>query len=83
MSTTADKLREHVRRRYAESALAVTEGSKGSCGSGSCCADGESEAATVGETLYDAEQRGELPGRRRAGVARMRQPDRGRGDQRG
>ena len=57
MSTTADELREEVRRRYAESARAVTE--KGGCGSGSCCADGD--AAKFGETLYDAEQRGELP----------------------
>src|SRR5437870_1159844 len=62
MSTTADELREEVRRRYAESARAVTE-SSGSCGcgSGSCCADGESDAAKFGEALYDAEQRGELP----------------------
>ena len=29
--------------------------------SGSCCADGESDAAKFGEALYDAEQRGELP----------------------
>jgi SAM-dependent methyltransferase len=62
MTTTADELREEVRRRYAESARAVTEGSTGcGCGSGSCCADGESDAATFGEALYDAEQRGELP----------------------
>ena len=62
MSTTADELREEVRRRYAESARAVTEGSGGcGCGSGSCCADGESDAGTFGEALYDAEQRGELP----------------------
>jgi arsenite methyltransferase len=62
MATTADDLREEVRRRYAESARAVTEGSDGrGCGSGSCCAGGESEAATFGEALYDAEQRGELP----------------------
>ena len=60
MSTTADELREEVRRRYAESARAVTEGS-GGCGSGSCCADGESDAGKFGEALYDAEQRGELP----------------------
>src|SRR5439155_14958977 len=40
----------------------VTESSGGrGCGSGSCCADGESDAAKFGETLYDAEQRGELP----------------------
>jgi arsenite methyltransferase len=62
METTADELREEVRRRYAESARAVTEGSDGcGCGSGSCCADGESDATKFGEALYDAEQRGELP----------------------
>src|SRR5205814_7275878 len=63
MTTTADELREEVRRRYAESARAVTEGKSGDCGcgSGSCCADGESEANMFGEALYDAEQRGELP----------------------
>src|SRR5438105_7493867 len=63
MTTTADELREEVRRRYAESAQAVTEGTGGcGCGSGSCCADGESDAIKFGEALYDAEQRGELPG---------------------
>jgi arsenite methyltransferase len=62
MSTTADELREEVRRRYAESARAVTEQSGGcGCGSGSCCADGEAETAHFGEVLYDQEQRGELP----------------------
>jgi len=62
MTTTADELREEVRRRYAESARAVVEGSGGcGCGSGSCCADGESDATKFGEALYDAEQRGELP----------------------
>ena len=62
MSTTADDLREEVRRRYAESALRVSGESAGcGCGSGSCCADGESDAAKFGEALYDAEQRGELP----------------------
>jgi arsenite methyltransferase len=60
MATSADELREEVRRRYAESARAVAEGT-GGCGSGSCCADGESDAATFGEALYDAEQRGALP----------------------
>jgi arsenite methyltransferase len=61
MSTTADELREEVRRRYAESARAVTErtGSCG-CGSGSCCEGGD-DGARFGEALYDAEQRGELP----------------------
>ncbi len=62
MSMTADELREEVRRRHAESARAVTEDSGGcGCGSGSCCADGASDAATFGEGLYDAEQRGGLP----------------------
>jgi len=62
MTTTADELREEVRRRYAESARAVTERSVGrGCGSGSCCADGESDATEFGETLYGAEQRAELP----------------------
>jgi arsenite methyltransferase len=51
-------LREEVRRRYAESARAVSEGAAGGCGSGSCC---ESDAALFGDALYDAEQRGELP----------------------
>jgi ubiquinone/menaquinone biosynthesis C-methylase UbiE len=61
MTTTANDLREEVRRRYAESAKAVTSGG---CGSGGCCgADGEAATAgpTFGEALYDAEQRGELP----------------------
>ena len=59
MTTTADELREEVRRRYAESARAVTEGNgQAGCGGGSCC---ESDAARFGEALYDAEQRGELP----------------------
>jgi arsenite methyltransferase len=59
MTTTADELREEVRRRYAESARAMTEGSAGcGCGSGSCC---EGDGAGFGEALYDAEQRGELP----------------------
>jgi arsenite methyltransferase len=60
-TTTAEELREQVRRRYAESALRVSEGDRGSCGGGSCCADGESDAARFGEALYDAEQRGALP----------------------
>jgi SAM-dependent methyltransferase len=62
MSTTADQLREEVRRRYADSARAVTDGTgTASCGGGSCCAEPESDAAMFGEALYDAEQHGELP----------------------
>jgi arsenite methyltransferase len=63
---TVDGLREEVRRRYAESARAVTDGSADcGCRSGDCCADdsGASAAgsAKFGEVLYEAEQRGELP----------------------
>jgi arsenite methyltransferase len=60
MAKSADELREEVRRRYAESARAVTEGSaECGCGSGSCC---EADDPTkFGEALYDADQRGELP----------------------
>ncbi|MBA3842717.1 MAG: arsenite methyltransferase [Actinobacteria bacterium] len=59
--TTANDLREQVRERYAASARAVTDSTAGcGCGSGGCC-DGETDAATFGQTLYDAEQRGELP----------------------
>jgi SAM-dependent methyltransferase len=65
MATTADDLREEVRRRYAESAQAVSDGSAGcGCGSGGCCDDSEASAvgsAKFGEVLYDAEQRGDLP----------------------
>jgi arsenite methyltransferase len=60
MATSAEELREEVRRRYAESARAVTEGNgECGCGSGSCCTEGE--ATMFGEALYDAEQRGGLP----------------------
>jgi SAM-dependent methyltransferase len=61
MSTVAaDRLREEVRKRYAEAALAVTDGSSaGCCGSGSCCSDGT--GVDFGESLYTSEQRGELP----------------------
>jgi arsenite methyltransferase len=62
MSSTADELREEVRRRYAASARAVTEGSaEGGCGSGSCCAVDESEAELFGGSLYHADQHAELP----------------------
>jgi arsenite methyltransferase len=63
MATSADELREEVRRRYAESAKAVTDGSAG-WGSGACCDDSEANAAgsaKFGEILYDAEQRDDLP----------------------
>jgi arsenite methyltransferase len=60
MTTAGDDLREEVRRKYAEAAVAVTSGEGCGCGSGSCC-DGETDAALFGESLYDAEQRGDVP----------------------
>jgi SAM-dependent methyltransferase len=63
---TANELREEVRRRYAESARAATDGSSGcGCGDGPCCGGDSSASALGGEKfgkmLYDAEQRCELP----------------------
>jgi arsenite methyltransferase len=60
MSTdTAQELREQVRQRYAEAARSVTEGSRASCGSGSCCENDPPGA--FGEALYPDGERGELP----------------------
>ena len=60
MTSTSDDLRERVRRRYAESALAVLDDG-GGCGGGACCSGEAISSAHFGEALYDAEQRGELP----------------------
>jgi arsenite methyltransferase len=60
MTNTADTLREEVRQRYAEAALAVDEGRAGGCGSGACCGP-ESGNAVWGEVLYTGEERGEVP----------------------
>jgi arsenite methyltransferase len=64
-TTSADELRDEVRRRYAESAKAVSVGSADcGCGSGGCCDQSRAGAAgstKFGELLYDVEQRGELP----------------------
>ena len=51
------ELREQVRRRYAESALAVTTTGTGSCGCDSCCGPNTG----FGEGLYEIEQRAALP----------------------
>ena len=61
MSTTADELREEVRRRYAESARAVADGSAGCCGSGECCSESGADGPAFVASFYDAEERGELP----------------------
>jgi arsenite methyltransferase len=55
MATTKDDLREEVRRRYAQSAVAVTSG-----GARNCCSD-QDTGSSFGSGLYEAEQRGELP----------------------
>jgi SAM-dependent methyltransferase len=60
MTTTSDSLRDEVRRKYAEAAQVVTEGSSCGCGSGACC-EGETASADFGESLYTLAQRGELP----------------------
>jgi arsenite methyltransferase len=57
--TTGEELRDQVRRRYAEAALAVADGVGDGCGSGSCCPDGAGDG--FGEALYAANERGELP----------------------
>jgi arsenite methyltransferase len=63
MSTSADALREQVRRRYAEAAVAAERGGCGCSDDGGCCGnvccDGDEGA--FGETLYTLEQRGHLP----------------------
>ncbi|MBA2462710.1 MAG: arsenite methyltransferase [Actinobacteria bacterium] len=63
MSTTADELREEVRRRYADAALAADAGGCGCNEDGGCCGNVACDGAggAFGEGLYDAEQRGELP----------------------
>jgi SAM-dependent methyltransferase len=61
--TGADGLREEVRRRYAQAALAAGSGGCGCTDSGGCCGNVvcEGDEAAFGEALYDAEQRGSLP----------------------
>jgi arsenite methyltransferase len=61
--TTADELREEVRRRYATAAVAAESGGCGCNEDGSCCGNVacEGKDGAFGERLYDAEQRGQLP----------------------
>ena len=59
MSTTADEIREEVRRRYAESARRVAD-AQGGCGD-ECCSVDAVDVGKFGRALYDAEQRGVLP----------------------
>jgi len=63
MTTAADELREDVRARYAEAALAVGAGGCGCTDSGGCCGNVscDGEEAAFGEALYHVKQRRELP----------------------
>jgi SAM-dependent methyltransferase len=61
MTTTAEELREEVRRRYAEAAVVATEGRAAcDCGGGTCCEHVSGESG-FGEALYSAAERGALP----------------------
>jgi arsenite methyltransferase len=60
MTTSADELREQVRRRYAAAATAVVGGETASCCGSECCTDSVGEAG-FGEALYALDDRGELP----------------------
>jgi arsenite methyltransferase len=61
--TSTDAVREDVRAKYAEAAVAAETGGCGCTSDGGCCGNVscEGEDASFGETLYEAEQRGELP----------------------
>jgi len=61
--STADLLREQVRERYAQAAVAAENGGCGCTESGGCCGNVscEGDDASFGEALYTIEQRGQLP----------------------
>jgi arsenite methyltransferase len=63
MSTTDDLLREQVRERYAQAAVAAESGGCGCTESGGCCGNVscDGEEASFGDALYTIEQRAELP----------------------
>jgi arsenite methyltransferase len=63
MTTTPDELREEVRRRYAEAAVAAEADGCGCTDSGGCCGNVacDGEAASFGESLYSLEERQVLP----------------------
>jgi arsenite methyltransferase len=63
MTTSAETLREEVRRRYAEAAVAAEAGGCGCTAEGGCCGNAacEGEEGSFGEALYASEERSELP----------------------
>jgi ubiquinone/menaquinone biosynthesis C-methylase UbiE len=61
MATTADELRDQVRRRYADAANAASHGHAAcDCGQGECC-EHVSDDGGYGHEYYDAAERNELP----------------------
>jgi arsenite methyltransferase len=56
VKTSAEELREEVRRRYAEAARAASED-----GTTACCGSDKEAAAVFGASLYGASERDELP----------------------
>jgi arsenite methyltransferase len=63
MTVSEEALRDEVRRRYAEAAVAAGSSGCGCTSDGGCCGNVacEGEEATFGESLYSPEERGELP----------------------
>jgi arsenite methyltransferase len=62
MTTTADALREEVRRRYAQAAHAVDDpAEEAGCGSGGCCGEADDGGGGFGAELYGASDRAALP----------------------
>jgi arsenite methyltransferase len=61
--STADLLREQVRERYAQAAVAADSGGCGCTESGGCCGNVacEGDDASFGEALYTIDQLGQLP----------------------
>jgi SAM-dependent methyltransferase len=59
--TTIDDIREEVRARYAEAALAVDRGKNACCGPDDCCGDDGCSDTRFGAALYDESARDELP----------------------
>jgi arsenite methyltransferase len=53
-ATSADSLREEVRRKYAEAAIAASQGDSAGCCDSSCCAD-------FSRGLYSPEEQDEVP----------------------
>jgi len=63
MATTANELREQVRRRYAEAANAAATGGCGCADDGGCCGNVSCEGteASFGDRLYSEEERADVP----------------------